>query len=89
VGQTKKQLKIRIHEHIFWTLIKKWLSLSLSVVSNYRLTIRLGMGSKLDNELFLIKRIILEIIHIKKQRAGLNNQINMELLLGPIAPTLS
>jgi len=45
------------------------------------------MGPKLDNELFIIKRIILKMV-LKKQ-AGLNNQINMELLLDSIAPTLS
>jgi len=67
IRQTKRQLRTRIHEHVI-DINKK--SGSLSVISNHRLENDHKMNWNdvkiMDNESFYSKRLISEMIHIKK-----------------------
>jgi len=81
IGQTKRQLGTRIHEHIK-DINKK--SGSLSVIWNHRLDndhkINWNEVEIVDTEPSYGKRLISEMIHIKKQSYALNKQSDTELL---------
>jgi len=81
IGQTKRQLGTRIHEHIK-DINKK--SGVLSVISDHRLDYDHDMNWNeveiVDTEPSYEKRLISEMIHIKKQLHGLNKQNDTELL---------
>ncbi|KYN05241.1 hypothetical protein ALC62_03844 [Cyphomyrmex costatus] len=81
VGQTKRQLKTRIHEHS--SDINKT-SKSPSVISNHRIEKNHDFNwSKveiLDMEPSYKKRLISEMVHIKKQTHGINKQNDTESL---------
>jgi len=87
IGQTKRQLKTRINEHIS-DINKK--SGSPSVTSNHRL--EFGHEFKwndtkiLDLEPSYHKRLISEMVHIKKQHKSLNKQSDTDLLLNTYLP---
>jgi len=80
VGQTKRQLCTRIKEHM--SDIKK--KNGLSVVSNHRLEYNHDMNwseiAILDVETSYCKRIISEMVYIKRQRNSLNKQSDTDLL---------
>jgi len=73
VGQTKRQLRTRIKEHVS-DINKK--SGSPSVISEHRRNFNHEFEwdnvKIIDNELSYQKRIISEMVHIKKQQHGLN-----------------
>jgi len=79
------QIKRRLQKYTNINLIYKKIG-SPSVISE-SLRIRLNHDFKwneveiLDNEPFYKKRLISEIVHIKKQKHGLNRQIDIEILL--------
>jgi len=81
VGQTKRQLCTRIKEHM--SDIKKKNGL-LSVISNHRLEYNHDMNwsetAILDVETSYGKRIISEMVYIKRQRNSLNKQSDTDLL---------
>jgi len=81
VGQTKRQFKMRIKEHT--SDINKKNSV-LSVVSNHRLEYNHDMNWDdaviLDIEPSYTKRIVSEMVHIKRQCNGLNKQSDTDLL---------
>jgi len=81
VGQTKRQLGTRIHKHIK-DINKK--SGVLSVISDHRLDYDHDMNWNeveiVDTEPSYGKRLISEMINIKKQLHGLNKQSDTELL---------
>jgi len=81
IGQTKRQLGTRIHEHTK-DINKK--GAALSVISDHRLDYDHDMNWKgveiVDIEPSYGKRLISEMIHIKKQVHGLNKQSDTELL---------
>jgi len=84
IGQTKRQLRTRINEHI--SDINKKSKLP-SVISNHRLEFRhdfewnnIKWTELLDNESSYYKRLISEMVHIKKQHKGLNKQSDTVLL---------
>jgi len=81
IGQTKRQLGTRINEHIK-DINKK--SGSLSVISDHRLDNDHEMNWRgveiVDTEPSYGKRLISEMIYIKKQSHGLNKQSDTELL---------
>jgi len=89
VGQTKRQLKTRISEHR--SDINKKTGIP-SVISNHRLT----MGHEfdwnnvliLDKERFYKKRLISEMVFIKKQKVTINKQSDTELLSADYFPFL-
>jgi len=89
IGQTKRQLRTRIKEHVS-DINKK--SGSPSVISEHRL--RFNHDFEWDNikiidyELSYQKRIIAEMVHIKKQQNGLNKQSDTELLPTSYIPIL-
>jgi len=89
VGQTKRQLGTRIKEHI--SDIKKK-SGSLSVVSNHRLENNHEMDWSgvmiLDKESSYVKRIISEMVHIKRQHICLNKQSDTDLLSDTYLPII-
>jgi len=89
IGQTKRQLGTRIHEHIK-DINKK--SGSLSVISGYRLDNDHDMNWNgveiVDMEPSYGKRLISEMIHIKKQSYGLNEQSDTELLSDVYLPII-
>ncbi|KYN50572.1 hypothetical protein ALC57_07139, partial [Trachymyrmex cornetzi] len=92
VGQTKKKLKTRIKEHK--ADIKK--SNNHSVVSLHQLQYGHQIDWEniniLDSERLFYKRSISEMIHIKKQENGINNQNDTEKLPNiylPIIQSLS
>ena len=79
MGQTKRKLKTRLKEHIK-DLNKP--TNSLSVISCHKLdsdhTIDWDNSSILDSEHSYYKRMISEMIHIKRQENGLNKQSDIE-----------
>jgi len=81
VGQTKRLLKIRVKEH--FTDIKKS-SGSPSVISDHQSELNHDFDWEkiyiLDTELSWKKRIVSEIIHIKKQQSGINKVIQIFFL---------
>jgi len=81
VGQTKRKLKTRLKEHRL-DINKK--SGILSVISNHKLENNHEMNwdeaKILDIEPSYTKRIVSEMIHIKKQSKGLNKQSDTDLL---------
>jgi len=81
VGQTKRQLGTRLKEHM--SDIKKKNG-ALSVISNHRLEHNHDMNwseaTILDIEPSFAKRIVSEMIHIKRQHKGLNKQSDTDLL---------
>ena len=90
VGQTKRQLKTRIQEHKS-DINKK--SGSPSVISNHRLSTNHDFDWNdvqiLDNESGYNKRLISEMLHIKKQKCGLNKQSDTEFLSETYLPILN
>jgi len=81
VGQTKRLLKDRISEHR--NHINRN-SNQLSVITNHRQNFNHDFDwnnvKVLDEETNYKKRLISEMIHIKKQKHGLNSQNDTELL---------
>jgi len=81
VGQTKRLLKDRISEHR--NHIKRN-SGQISVITNHRINFNHEFNwdnvKVLDEETNYKKRLISEMIHIKKQKCGLNSQKDTELL---------
>ena len=82
IGQTKRQLKIRLHEHVSDINIS---SKSPSVISNHRIeennNFKWDKMDILDVEPSYNKRLISEMVHIKKQKHGINRQNDTESLL--------
>jgi len=80
IGQTKRQLRTRIKEHNLD--IKKKIG-SPSVISEHR-NFNHDFGwdniKILDNERSYQKRLISEMVHIKKQPHGLNKQSDINML---------
>jgi len=89
VGQTKRQLRTRIKEHIS-DIRKK--NDSPSVISEHRLNLNHDFDWQnvriIDNERSYHKRIISEMVHIKKQQHGINKQGDTELLPMSYLPIL-
>jgi len=89
VGQTKRQLRMRIKEHVS-DINKK--SGSPSVISKHRRNFNHDFEwdniKIIDNELSYQKRIIFEMVHIKKQQHGLNKQSDTDLLPMSYIPIL-
>jgi len=89
VGQTKRQLRTRIKEHIS-DINKK--SGSPSVISEHRLNLKHEFEwdniKIIDNEFSYQKRLISEMVHIKKQQHSLNKQSDTDLLLMAYIPIL-
>ena len=81
VGQTKRQLRIRINEHK--TDIKKSNG-NLSVISLHRLECNHEFdweGTRsVDKEMIYKKKLISEMLHIKGQKEGINKQSDTEFL---------
>jgi len=81
VGQTKRLLKDRIGEHR--NHIKRNSS-QISVITNHRIDLNHEFEWNnvrvLDEETNYKKRLISEMIHIKRQKCGLNSQNDTELL---------
>jgi len=89
VGQTKRQLRTRIKEHDS-DIRKK--SGSPSVISEHRLEhnhdFEWSDVKIIDNELSYQKRLISEMVHIKKQVHGINRQSDTDLLPMSYLPVL-
>lgn len=89
VGQTKRQLNTRIKEHK--NDIKK--SCSPSVISKHKLDFSHDFDWDnvriLDGEPSYGKRLISEMVFIKRQRAGLNNQNDTERLPDSYLPIIN
>jgi len=89
VGQTKRQLGTRVKEHM--SDIKKKNGV-LSVVSNHKLEnnheMKWSEVAILDIEPSYTKRIISEMIYIKKQIKGLNKQSDTDLLPDTYLPII-
>jgi len=81
VGQTKRQFKTRIKEHRS-DINKK--NGALSVISDHKLEYNHDMNWDdavvLDIEPAYTKRIVSEMVHIKRQCKGLNKQSDTDLL---------
>ena len=81
VGETKRQLKTRLHKHVSDINIS---SKSPSVIFNHHMeenhNFKWDKVDILDIELSYNNRLIFEIVHIKKQKHGINRQHNMESL---------
>jgi len=81
VGQTKRRLNTRIRKHL--NDIKKSTG-TLSVVSDHRLKLNHDFNWDevriLDKEPSWKKRIVSEMIHIKKQKCGINKHSDTEFL---------
>jgi hypothetical protein len=88
VGQTKRQLKTRVSEHI--ADIRK--SSSPSVITKHRIAENHEFDWEnveiLDKEPSFVKRSISEMLYIKKQHNGLNKQSDTELLPNEYLPIL-
>jgi len=90
----EKTVKTRLHEHAI-DVNKK--NDSLSVISDHRLETNHEINSNdvkiVDNESSCIKRLISEMIYLKKQPYGLNKQSDISELLSdtnlPIIELLS
>jgi len=82
IGQTKRQLGTRIQEHV--KDINKKKSGTSSVISNHCVennhVMNWGEVKIIDKERSYTKRIISEMIYIKKQTKGLNKQNDTDLL---------
>lgn len=89
VGQTKRQLNTRISEHK--NHIRRGMS-GHSVITDHRISSNHDFDwdnvSVLDNEPWLRKRLISEILHIKRQKNGLNLQTDTEGLPDMYIPVL-
>jgi len=89
VGQTKRQLATRIKEHK--GDYNKKIG-TLSVISNHRLKnnheFNWGETRILDKELSYTKRLVSEMIFIKRQNNGLNKQSDTELLSDAYLPII-
>ncbi|XP_018308772.1 uncharacterized protein [Mycetomoellerius zeteki] len=81
VGQTKRQLKTRLHEHVS-DINKK--SKSPTVITCHRIDQNHNFDwdnvEILDREASFNKRLISEMVHIKRQTHGLNKQNDTESL---------
>ncbi|EZA46747.1 hypothetical protein X777_02184 [Ooceraea biroi] len=80
VGQTSRQLKIRISEHKNHILRN---TDTHSVITEHRLSLNYEFdweNFRILDERFLAKRLISEMIYIKLQENGLNLQIDTESL---------
>lgn len=81
VGQTKRQLHTRISEHK--NHIRRNAT-SRSVLTDYRINFDHDFNWEeveiLDDEPHLHKRLISEVLHIKRQKRSLNLQTDMEFL---------
>ncbi|KYQ50966.1 hypothetical protein ALC60_09904, partial [Trachymyrmex zeteki] len=81
VGQTKRQLKTRLHEHV--SDINKR-SKSPTVITNHRIDQNHNFDwhnvEILDREASYNKRLISEMVHIKRQTHGLNKQNDTDSL---------
>lgn len=81
VGQTKRKLKTRLQVHKS-DINKK--TGSSTVITNHRINCNHKFNWNnvriLDNELSCNKRLISEMVHIKKQSQGLNKQNELESL---------
>ncbi|KYN16982.1 hypothetical protein ALC57_10754 [Trachymyrmex cornetzi] len=81
VGQTKRKLSTRLHEHV--SDINKRTG-SPSVISDHRMNsnhnFKWNEVEILDKEASYNKRLISEMIHIKMQRQGINRQNDTEAL---------
>lgn len=67
IGQTKRKLNTRIREHIS-NINKK--TGSPSVISDHRINFRLNKVKILDSESSYNKRLISEMVHIKRSKTG-------------------
>jgi len=90
VGQTKRQLATRIREHMA-DINKK--SGTLSVITNHRLESNEMQWNEVlivDSELSYSykKRLISEMIHIKKQQQLLNKQNDTDMLSNVYHPII-
>jgi len=89
IGQTKRQLRTRIKEHVS-DINKK--SGFPSVITEHRLNFNHNFEwdkiKIIDNERSYKKRIISEMVHIKKQLQGLNKQSDTDLLPNSYLPIL-
>jgi len=89
VGQTKRQLSTRLKEHMS-DIRKK--NDTLSVISNHRLEYNHDMNwseaTILDIESSYVKRIVSEMVHIKRQHKGLNKQSDTDLLSDMYLPII-
>jgi len=89
VGQTKRQLATRIKEHKGDINRKNG---SLSVISNHRLENNHEFnwsGTRiLDKESSYTKRLVSEMVFIKKQKNGLNKQSDTEFLPDAYLPII-
>jgi len=89
VGQTKRQLRTRIKKHVS-DINKK--NGSPSVISEHRLKFNHEFEwdniKIMDNEQSYQKRLISEMVHIKKQQNGLNKQSDTDLLPTSYLPIL-
>lgn len=89
VGQTKRQLNTRLKEHR--SNINR--AVSPSVVSTHRLNLNHEFDwdnvEILDEESKIHKRIVSEMIYIKKQKAGLNKQSDTDSLSTEYFPLLN
>jgi len=81
VGQTKRQFKTRLKEHMIDINKKNGV---LSIVSNHRIEHGHDMNWEeaaiLDRESSYIKRTVSEMIYIKRQCNSLNKQSDTDLL---------
>jgi len=89
VGQTKKQLATRIKEHK-GDINKK--NGSLLVISNHRLEknheFNWSETRILDRNLSRVKRLVSEMVFIKKQQNGLKKQNDTDLLSDAYLPII-
>ena len=80
VGQTKKQLKTRLYEHVSdINISSKSPSVFPTIVLRRIITLN-GIKWTLDVEPSYNKRLISEMVHIKKQKHGINRQNDTESL---------
>jgi len=81
VGQTKRQLKTRVKEHVNNIKLK---STRQSVITNHILESRHEFDWSnvkiLDHEPNYNKRLVSEMLHIKEQKKRVNSQKDTELL---------
>jgi len=89
VGQTKRQLATRIKEHR-GDINKK--SGTFSVISNHRLgnnhEFNWSETRILDRESSYVKRLMSEMVFIKRQHNGLNKQSDTDLFLDAYLPII-
>jgi len=89
VGQTKRQFKTLLKEHMLDIKKKNG---ALSVVSNHRIKhnhdMKWSEAIILDKESSYIKRTVSEMIFIKRQYNGLNKQSDTDLLSDVYLPII-